>query len=256
YKIDITAVNWLKQGSQVYLSMANYLVFIVSMFWYWILVFKLIGKHQQAIGQQFSFENTKLRLNWVKLIAWWILGGFILSGITYFSFVIKNIYPFNPVVIFHFGLLLFVFSISFFGIHQTDLKLVKERQTLQKKHMDGVTKDELSQLHKRLDIFMQTNKPFLRGELTLEQLAKETGESVSNISFLLNHYLKKNFFTYINEYRVEEVKQRILAPENKKLTLLSIGYDSGFNSKSSFNSIFKKLTGLTPSEYQKRKLAS
>ena len=54
----------------------------------------------------------------------------------------------------------------------------------------------------------------------------------------------------MNEYRVEEVKKRMVDPAYKNLTILAIAYDSGFNSKSSFNTIFKELTGMTPSAYQ------
>ena len=61
----------------------------------------------------------------------------------------------------------------------------------------------------------------------------------------------KNFYKLVNEYRVEEVKKRMVNPEYKNLTILAIAYDSGFNAKSSFNTIFKESTGMTPSGYQR-----
>ena len=61
----------------------------------------------------------------------------------------------------------------------------------------------------------------------------------------------KNFYYLINEYRVGEVKKRLKNPKYKNLTILAIAYDSGFNSKSAFNTIFKDMTGLTPSQYLK-----
>jgi len=59
----------------------------------------------------------------------------------------------------------------------------------------------------------------------------------------------KNFYTLVNDYRIDEVKRRLVDPQYKNLTILAIAYDSGFNAKSSFNTIFKEKTGVTPSEY-------
>ncbi len=79
--------------------------------------------------------------------------------------------------------------------------------------------------------------------------------SVNHLSQVINEQLGMTFFDYVNSYRVEEVKARLSSPDVKNFTLLGIAYDSGFNSKSSFNSIFKKFTGLTPSQFAKEKTA-
>ncbi len=75
------------------------------------------------------------------------------------------------------------------------------------------------------------------------------GASVT--SEVINTQLKLKFFDYINQYRVEQVKKDLLDPQKQNLTFLSIGIDAGFNSKSSFNAIFKKHSGKTPSEFRK-----
>jgi AraC-like DNA-binding protein len=69
---------------------------------------------------------------------------------------------------------------------------------------------------------------------------------------VLNEKHGKNFFTFINEYRVKDVISRFGNPENDKFTILAIAYDSGFNSKTTFNSIFKSQTGMTPSQYREK----
>lgn len=250
--LDFSAIEWLKQGSETFLSMLNYCLFLGSIFWYWFAVLKLINKHQKTISHQYSFQNTKVRLDWVKSISWWIVGAFIISGFTYLYFIIQNIFPFNPIVIYHLGLLVFVFSISFYGIHQPNLKLLNEKYTQNKRPHSEISKTELDAFGQRINEFVKTNKPYLNGELSLQELAKEMGESIPEISSYLNHYLNKNFFTFINEFRVNEVIERMKNPKNKNLTLLAIAFDSGFNSKSSFNSLFKKYTSYTPSDYQKK----
>jgi len=82
-------------------------------------------------------------------------------------------------------------------------------------------------------------------------MAQSLNLSTNHLSQIINEKLEMNFFDFINEYRVNEVKDRLSDPKYKHYTLLAIAFDSGFNSKSSFNSIFKQYTGLTPSEFQK-----
>jgi len=97
---------------------------------------------------------------------------------------------------------------------------------------------------------MKINKPYLNSELTVAMLADELCVNSEYISLILNRYLKTNFFDFINNFRVEEFKRRLKEPKNHNLTLLGIAYDSGFNSKATFNRVFKNTTGLTPSEYK------
>lgn len=103
---------------------------------------------------------------------------------------------------------------------------------------------------KELNVLMETEKIYLDSELSLSQLAEKIDVSTNHLSMLLNEYIGKNFYDYINNFRVEEVKKRLRNPSYQKQTLSSIGGDCGFNSKSAFNRIFKNLTGKTPSEFQ------
>jgi AraC-like DNA-binding protein len=88
-------------------------------------------------------------------------------------------------------------------------------------------------------------------ELTIQELAEKINIPKHHLTYIINTGLHKNFFNFINEYRVEEFKHRALDPENDHLTLLAIAFDCGFNSKSSFHNIFKNITGQTPSEFKK-----
>ena len=99
---------------------------------------------------------------------------------------------------------------------------------------------------------METDQPFLDGKLTLSQVAQNLGISNNHLSQVINENLGKNFYDFVNGYRVALVKEEIANPRKAHLTLLAIAYESGFSSKSSFNEVFKKFTGLTPSQYQKQ----
>ncbi|MBB6003352.1 AraC family transcriptional regulator [Arcicella rosea] len=99
--------------------------------------------------------------------------------------------------------------------------------------------------------FMQKNKPYLNAELTIKTLSDEFGIPSYQLSKILNQHFQKNFFDFVNTYRVEEAKTKLVASEYEHLTLEGIGYECGFNSKSSFYAVFKKYANQTPAEYRK-----
>jgi AraC-like DNA-binding protein len=107
-------------------------------------------------------------------------------------------------------------------------------------------------LAQRLRLFMQTEKPWLNPDLSLEELAVAVGQKPKMLSIVINETLGQNFFDFINHYRVDEAKRLLTNPVDEKITVLEVLYAVGFNSKSSFNTLFKKYTGLTPTEFRRR----
>ena len=97
---------------------------------------------------------------------------------------------------------------------------------------------------------MRSNKPFLQANLNIDKLASATGLSAQDISQTLNHHLGQHFYDFINAYRIEAACQQLAAREHQDKTVLDILLSSGFNSKSSFNTAFKKHMKMTPSEYR------
>lgn len=104
---------------------------------------------------------------------------------------------------------------------------------------------------KKLTSFMEENKPYLDFELTLQKLALQTDIPEKELSLLINHYLGKHFFDFINEYRINEAKVILANPDEMEVTILEILYQVGFNSKSTFYAAFKKVTNKTPTQYRK-----
>ena len=96
---------------------------------------------------------------------------------------------------------------------------------------------------------MEENKPFLNPELSLPELAESLEVSRNQLSTVINKIHEKNFYEFVNQYRVNEVKRLMTDPANKHLKLISLAYDAGFNSKASFNRIFKQMTNMTPSQF-------
>jgi len=105
------------------------------------------------------------------------------------------------------------------------------------------------QLINRIRTYMSEAKPYLRVELTLNQLAQQLNLPAATVSQSINSSLGKNFNDFVNEYRVLEVCSRLKAGDHKTKTLLGVGMDCGFNSKATFNRSFKKITGFTPKDW-------
>ena len=103
---------------------------------------------------------------------------------------------------------------------------------------------------------MENKKPYLDFELTLQKLCVQIERPEKELSILINHHMGKHFFDFINEYRIEHAKMILSNPDKKHQTILEILYQVGFNSKSSFYTAFKKITGKTPILYRKEVLAN
>lgn len=108
--------------------------------------------------------------------------------------------------------------------------------------------DRKEQILRNLKAVLKEDKPHLNPELTIRELAKMLKVSPNQLSQVINELLNKNFYQFINENRIDEVKKSI---GNNNKTLYGIALDCGFNSKSAFNRIFKEVTGMTPSQYKK-----
>ena len=100
-----------------------------------------------------------------------------------------------------------------------------------------------------IKILMDTEKPYLDPELNLSDLAKKANLTRGQLSEIINSGFNKNFNDFVNEYRVETFKSMLKEDRHKQLSLLGIAYECGFNSKATFNRVFKKLTSHSPSQY-------
>jgi len=146
---------------------------------------------------------------------------------------------------------LYILFLGFFGHKQESLftkgTLVKvDSQPENKKHINKA--DEIF-IYKLLDN-MKELKLYLNPDLNLSALSIAMNVSEEYLSGILNNHLNRNFFDFVNQYRVEEFKTQCLNPQNDSFTLLGLAYDCGFNSKATFNRVFKNSTNLTPSEYK------
>jgi AraC-like DNA-binding protein len=104
---------------------------------------------------------------------------------------------------------------------------------------------------KKLRTHMESREPYLDASLSMNDLSNQLGMKVRDLSILINHKLDQHFFDFVNQYRISKAMELLRDPQNTKMTVLEILYEVGFNSKSSFNTIFKKQTGQTPTQYRR-----
>ena len=232
---------------------------------YVVLSFFKLKDHKKSIGENFSYTD-KINLNWLKYVLLGLAIVWIIVVISKIAVEInKDLVEIGdiPIVL---SLVILVFFLGFFGFKQSAIytdSVVKKTETklsdnegTDKKQTEryqniNISQDVVNQYIKKIFEFMDSKKPYLDNKLTLAKLSESLDISTNHLSYIINEKLSKKFYYFINEYRVQKVKDSLKDEKFKNLTLLSIALESGFNSKSSFNDVFKKITGQTPSEYLK-----
>lgn len=244
-------IQFVKNGDDSWFQAINFAGFIISLVYYWLKISKLMKRHQRNVFEKFSTDTEVLNLNWLNYLAIFIFGGFILFVTIDTLAIFTGFEGFESAIPLHVGILIATYSLSFFGFRQE--AIFEEQQFSRFEHEPVVaeTSGTFFGEIERLQHYLAEKKPYLNRNLTLHDMASDLSIPDYRLSELINTNLEKNFFTLINELRVEEAKQRIRSGEYSHLTLSAIGFDSGFNSKSTFQALFKKYTGMTPSQFKK-----
>ena len=148
------------------------------------------------------------------------------------------------------------YCLGYFAMNQPELFKLPEESLDEDHPLETLgntedTKEDISPMKNKLGDMMAKEQPFLNPKLTLAELADMMDTTPHNLSKIINEGFGKNFFDFVNTYRVEEFKKMIQQNAHKKQTLLAIALEVGFNSKTAFNRSFKKLTDMTPGKYLK-----
>ncbi|WP_370900398.1 helix-turn-helix domain-containing protein [Chryseobacterium gossypii] len=215
-----------------------------------------VRNHQKRI-QQFSANTEGINLNWLEYI---ILVIFIINIVYVIYNLSYNSTSLNAFI--NIAFLLVIYFIAYYSLKQKEIYPVGEKQrgeliSINDDPESGenrkklIPDEELARIKTQLEHLMESRKPYLDSELNLIRLSELLSVSSHHLSYVINTGFGKNFFRYINEYRIEHAKELLKDDSNDKLSILGIAYESGFNSKTSFNTTFKKLTGQTPSEFKK-----
>ncbi|WP_335992595.1 helix-turn-helix domain-containing protein [Pseudoalteromonas sp. CH_XMU1449-3] len=208
--------------------------------------------HKQLMHARSDAESLKLK--------WLIKALFIFAIIVIFDLLRMNAQPITPLDLkMHWYLLneiLLLLMFSFLLFHTIKNSFQFEPVTLSEEpeaeQTDSSDEQLAQQIFSTIDDLIINESLYRQPRLSLNDLANQTGLGSKEISWAINSTTGNNFCEYINQHRVNDVKREIEQDSPQKLSLIELAFQAGFNSKSTFNAVFKKETGLTPSQFKKQ----
>lgn len=252
----IAMVNKFISGYKDFYSKFSYPAMLVSAITYLTLTFLMIKRHQKEIKEYYSYSNIKINLHWLRNL---LIGMIIIWTVVIIAnMLLKDIKADEAIYV---TVVLFVISIGYFGIRQGNIFVTPQQVYDEGKSNDTIASDvkryiksglkeaDAKEIQKKLVLLMEEKKSFLDEALSLTKLSDLMGVLPNYLSQVINERFEKNFYDFVNTYRIEEFKKLAVDTKNKNKTLLALAMDSGFASKASFNNSFKKFTGQTPTEY-------
>lgn len=230
---------------------------IPTMMFYCLLSFLEVNHYKRVVYQVSSNRNTS-ETKWINTLLILMLIVLILN-LVQMKIAEATIFDYKVQIehIVQIGILVLVNIITYQGLKNPhfflkisahDLSLVQENKSKEK--AKTLNNKALNSLAERLKEFMEFNKPYLNPELDLSTLAEELNVHPKMLSLAINHVLGYNFSEYINSQRILAAELLLKNNSDQQLTIMEVMYDVGFNSRSVFNTLFKKKIGLTPSQYK------
>lgn len=228
-------------------------------FFYWLKCNQLLRKYQEDIAHTHSFEENLTYLStFVRLMAICLC----LWAFSYAAYPLAFIFEVDPLRISELStdMLWLVFSVftyflGFYAMAQPEIftllpaEEVQQVVVKQKEVTSSLPDESLLKMKDELTALMKREKPYRNPKLSLQELAEMMDSNIHTISRLINEGYDKNFYDFINEYRIEEFKELIAKEQYRNKTLLALALEVGFSSKTTFYRAFKKSTGETPRKY-------
>jgi AraC-like DNA-binding protein len=257
---------------------------VVQLAVYLLVSLRLLAKQSSRIKDNFSAVEA-ISLSWLRNL---LIAFFILWAMYAFTFIFSGFFGvYHEAEYFiHLTLASVIYVMGFKGLAQPEIfsmlrsisptekieltfpperkrdlqnseplgdMLIKQEGKYKK---SSLTNEQAELILAQLFEFMEKEKPYLEMGLTLAVLAGKLFVSSNHLSQVINEKLNKSFFDFVNGYRVEEAKRLLVSPLSSRLSILGIGMEAGFSSKSAFYTSFKKLTGMTPSKFKVQGLDS
>ena len=245
----------------------SFIAFVIVCVAYSVATYHKINHYEQIIGEQFAY-NEGISLQWLRLllIGFGIIFSVMIAGYV-LQFLLEIELAVNIELIFLGLFVLLIALIGFWGIRYQGIFTAEKTKVLYSSEKreeaeeteeplkipeyrkSGLKPEEAKTLHQQLLALMATEKPYLEPKLSLAQLAESLGVLPNHLSQIINQYEGKNFYDFVNTYRVDEFIALAKKDTDKNFNLLGLAFEAGFNSKSSFNQVFKKIKGQTPSQF-------
>ena len=259
------------EGLKRPLTLFNIAFRITLQFVYYFLARKTLNSYQRSIQHLFS-ETSRIDLHWGRFL----INGYIIlicSFLVIFPLMLSFPQHFNALLLINMAIATpYIYIATYKGFTQHTIWQVQPGTTKQavqeeiykaekiesevsvplirKAEKTRLNNEWVEELVMRITGLMEKDRLYQETELTLQQLAIKLQAPAYQVSVALNEGMRKSFYDVINGYRVEEAKRLLVDSTNRNYTILSVGFEAGFNSKTTFNTVFKKYTGMTPTEFR------
>lgn len=234
---------------------------VISIGSYLALSIRRLIRHARLIRQQFS-SIERITLNWLRNL---LIALSVLYFVLIFDGFFSQTFGFDENInnLLYLLIVIVIYTMGYLGLRQPTIfkKIPLDIDNNEENNKEDINADhkyktssldaEMSAaLQMELQHHMKTESPHLDSKLTLSQLANQLDISSNYLSQVINEQFNKNFFDFINDYRIEEAKRMLADTTKADLSIASIAYEAGFNSKSAFYTAFKKHVGITPSKFR------
>ncbi|HEX6426024.1 MAG TPA: helix-turn-helix transcriptional regulator [Niastella sp.] len=264
---EMIPIDALRSPTTIVLIMGRPVLQVV----YYFLARRELISYQRSIRHLFS-ETSRFDLHWAKFL---VNGFLILVGAFFVTFPLILNYPNHIYMLLLINMAIgapYIYMATYLGIKQYTIWQVQpgiNKETAETTIQQAVEvethatngkkakpakstpdDDRMDVLVRKIIVLMEEDKLYQEAELTLQQVANKLQVPSYQVSQALNDGMGKTFYDVVNNYRVEDAKRLLLDEKSRNYTILSIGFEAGFNSKTTFNTVFKKFTGQTPSEFR------
>jgi AraC-like DNA-binding protein len=249
----------LPNNLNTWLGFGLVFLIVIQCYVYLYFSYKKLLRHKNNI-LLFASSTEKIDLKWLQYL-FITIGVMLTTWLTDALFFNNYLFHTWSNVIY----LICVYIFAFYTYEQVEIfpytknEIAEINEVIEKntsiKEVDKhkrLTGQQLNYHKSQLETLLESEKLFLDDSISLPKLAALLSMTPNDLSYLINEVYDENFFQFINKYRVKEAKKLILSDKYQHLNLLGIAYAAGFGSKSTFNTTFKKMTGQSPSEFQKK----
>lgn len=222
---------------------------------YFIICVRIVLAYRKHLSNTASLIDTAFH-RWLLVFCVVLL----LPLVTVVFYVISSFQLFSPTTFFA-GFFIFILVVQIATMVKPELfhtfphqmllptSTEEQKQKYENSNLENVQKEKYLQ---KLQTYVTAQKPYLDNELTLAQLSEQVNIPAHYLSQVINEKLSCNFLDFINAYRIEMAKQKLIDPKMSQYTIMAVAYEAGFNARSTFYKAFKKYTGMTPSAYRKQ----
>ncbi|HPR33669.1 MAG TPA: AraC family transcriptional regulator [Prolixibacteraceae bacterium] len=227
---------------------ANDLIFSAQFVFYAVSNIHFIKKIRPKLEESFSSLEGK-KLTWIV----YLYAILALVFFTYLGIELLTHLPLDRYDLLYYILVLLFLMALIYGVFRQNELFYPEETTLTNSSAPVPIPHELAQtIQQQLNLLIEKEQFHTRRDLTLGQLANSLKTNKNIVSQFLNQNLHQNFYQYINSLRVEEAKKQLRRRDSSRFSIEGIGYMAGFNSKTTFNTVFKAQTGMSPSEFKQQ----